>query len=768
MTSPPPVANCTRCGAPVSPGARFCAVCGADVSGEQSHAPTAHVAAAKATMSVTGLLEAVRHATTGEYDVQAEIGRGGMATVFLAHEIALDRKVAIKVMSPALISGEGMVERFKREARTAASLSHPHIIPIFAVRESEHLCFFVMKFIEGRPLDSIIKEVGPLPIPMVRAILQQVGAALGYAHRRRIVHRDVKPANVMIDADGWAIVTDFGIAKATEKQALTMTGATIGTPSYMSPEQCAAKDVTGASDQYSLGIVAYEMVTGRLPFVADSIMALMYAHFNEPPPPVTQYRPDCPPEIAAALEKMLAKDPADRFPDVEAAVAALGAVPLAHDDPIRTQMMTLAATGAAAQTLRSIATPVSPAPPARSKAAKTVPPTTGMTLSPARVTVTVGGAVQLTASRKSRAGVTLPGNEITWASTDTTVATVSDSGLVTAVAAGIAVITATMGMVSATGQVTVTPAEARRSRTGVVVASVVALGVAGVAAWQLGPWSKAGTPPPVQRQPAADTQAPVVPAVVSAADSAPAGAATPPASTAARPVPPAARRDDSQARERHRNDSILTALRADAQTARGRALGAGATMAELAAGDVLRDSAERLARSNKLPESFGRFSDAQAQWRAAEQAARVRSDRAAAAAATSAVATPPSRPEPEPPAPQPPAAPSPAAVRQQIVDAVLAYGKALETRNMAQIRQAYPGLTSQQERGWRDFFQVAQNLRVSFGVTEMQQSVDAAEATVTGAFEYRNAQTRREERQPVTFRATLERGGGGWRITSIR
>jgi len=228
MTDHKPAAKCNRCGAAVAPGARFCAVCGADVSGEQGEAATAHVAAAKTTVTATSLLAALRSATTSEYDVQAEIGRGGMATVFLAHELALDRKVAIKVMSPTLTSGEGMVERFKREARTAASLSHPHIIPIFTVRESGQLCFFVMKFVEGRTLDSIIKEVGQLPIPMVRAILQQVGSALGYAHRRRIVHRDVKPGNVMIDADGWAIVTDFGIAKASEKQGLTVTGVGSG------------------------------------------------------------------------------------------------------------------------------------------------------------------------------------------------------------------------------------------------------------------------------------------------------------------------------------------------------------------------------------------------------------------------------------------------------------------------------------------------------------------------------------------------------------
>ena len=229
--------HCSHCGEDFASGARFCPSCGADVTEQQERAPAGEVRAnqPRLTAQQEALLEALRLETLGEYEVLTELGRGGMATVDLAHDIALDRKVAIKVMSPALFSGEGMVERFKREARTAAALSHPHIIPIFAVKESQDLLYFVMKFVEGRPLDSIIKEVGPLPIPMVQAILTQVGGALGYAHRHGVIHRDVKPANIMLDSEGWAVVTDFGIAKVAEVHGLTMTGATVGTPSYMSP-----------------------------------------------------------------------------------------------------------------------------------------------------------------------------------------------------------------------------------------------------------------------------------------------------------------------------------------------------------------------------------------------------------------------------------------------------------------------------------------------------------------------------------------------------
>ncbi len=176
------------------------------------------------------LLDQLRKALLGHYEVFGEIGRGGMATVYLGHELALERKVAIKVMSPGLVHGPGMVERFKREARTAAHLSHPNIIPVYAVREGEGLLFFVMKLVEGTPLDAIMKELGKLPLPMVEAILAQVGGAFGYAHRHGIVHRDIKPSNILIDDEGWAVVTDFGSAKVQESEALTQSGVAVGTP----------------------------------------------------------------------------------------------------------------------------------------------------------------------------------------------------------------------------------------------------------------------------------------------------------------------------------------------------------------------------------------------------------------------------------------------------------------------------------------------------------------------------------------------------------
>jgi len=308
------------------------------------------------------LLERLRVASRGEYDIYGELGRGGMATVFLAHEISLDRKVAIKVMSPGLLHGAGMVERFKREARTAAHLSHPNIIPVYAVREVDGLLFFVMKLVEGTPLDAIIKELGKLPLPMVEAILAQVGGAFGYAHRHGVVHRDIKPSNILIDDEGWAVVTDFGIAKVQETEGLTQTGMAVGTPTYMSPEQCGGGPITGASDQYALGIVAYEMLAGRAPFVASGMMALLYSHFHEAVPPLELFRPDCPEPIRLAIVRMLEKDPAKRFSSMEEAVAAMGARQMAHNDPTRSQLISLARTGMTHKIVSQVQTPRSPVP----------------------------------------------------------------------------------------------------------------------------------------------------------------------------------------------------------------------------------------------------------------------------------------------------------------------------------------------------------------------------------------------------------------------
>ena len=362
---------CPRCSKPLTAGTKFCASCGLDISGVWgAEAALGGTVAVEMDPNVDLLGQMLSTATLGDYDIYGELGRGGMAAVYLGLDLALNRKVAIKTMLPELVTREGMVARFKREAQTSAALSHPHIIQIFSVKESHKLVFFVMKFIEGRSLESVITDKGGMPLDMAQVLLQQVGGALAYAHRKGVVHRDIKPANIMIDEDGWAIVTDFGIAKVQEAQNLTATGTAIGTPHYMSPEQFHNKAVTGASDQYSLGVVAYEMLTGKKPFDGDNYAEIITQHLFEAPPDIRKLRPEMPEHVNEVIQKMLAKAPADRYPDCEAATHALGAPATKQGgDVVRTQMISLAKSGPQKKVRMSV--PMSPIP-ASKKAGATV------------------------------------------------------------------------------------------------------------------------------------------------------------------------------------------------------------------------------------------------------------------------------------------------------------------------------------------------------------------------------------------------------------
>jgi len=354
---------CPRCRNAIAPGSKFCASCGSDISGVWGGGNPAlgSTIAVEADPAVDTLGAMLSEATLGEYDIYGELGRGGMAAVYLGLDLALNRKVAIKTMLPELISREGMVQRFKREAQTSAALSHPHIIQIYTVKQAKNLVYFVMKFVEGRSLESVIHDKGHVPLAMTQTILTQVGSALDYAHKKHVVHRDIKPANIMIDEDGWAIVTDFGIAKVQEAQNLTATGTAIGTPHYMSPEQFHNKSVTGASDQYSLGVVLYEMLAGKKPFDGGTYAEIITQHLFEQVPDLRELNPGIPPHVIDVIKKMMAKDPNDRFPDLDTAIHTLGQPPSKKEgDVVRTQMISLAKSGPAKKIRMSV--PMSPIP----------------------------------------------------------------------------------------------------------------------------------------------------------------------------------------------------------------------------------------------------------------------------------------------------------------------------------------------------------------------------------------------------------------------
>jgi serine/threonine-protein kinase len=258
---------------------------------------------------------ALQSALAERYRIVRELGRGGMATVYLADDLKHPRQVAIKVLNPDLSEALG-AERFLLEIETASSLTHPHILPLHDSGEANGLLYYVMPYVEGESLRDRLKREKQLPVEDAVRIAREVADALAYAHERGVVHRDVKPANILLEADH-AVLADFGVAKAVadmDRTQLTQTGTSLGTPTYMSPEQASGEqELDGRSDQYALGCVLYEMLAGEPPFRGARVEAVVRQHLTVDAAPVTQARPSVPEGVAAALHRTLAKNPADRF-----------------------------------------------------------------------------------------------------------------------------------------------------------------------------------------------------------------------------------------------------------------------------------------------------------------------------------------------------------------------------------------------------------------------------------------------------------------------
>ncbi|WP_322815809.1 serine/threonine-protein kinase, partial [Chloroflexus sp.] len=260
----------------------------------------------------------------GRYELIEELGRGGMARVYRARDTQLQRIVALKVLAAQLSMDAEFIKRFEREARTAANLRHPHIVTVYDIGEDQGLHYIAMEYIDGRPLHAILEQYGSLGLKYAIAILEPIALALDYAHQVGAVHRDVKPHNILIDRNGRVVLTDFGIAQTPEadEQRLTRTGVFMGTPEYISPEQAEARRVDGRSDLYSLAVVAYEIIAGRVPF-SGATPQLIVAHAQLPPPPITSFAPDLPTDLDLVLTRALAKRPERRFQTGAAFIAAL-------------------------------------------------------------------------------------------------------------------------------------------------------------------------------------------------------------------------------------------------------------------------------------------------------------------------------------------------------------------------------------------------------------------------------------------------------------
>src|SRR5438874_12242410 len=302
--------ECLKCHTPLPSGSKFCYACGADVTGGGTMGASAS--------ATEGLMQRLQRLVEGKYRVERMVGKGGMGAVFLAHDLTLEREVAIKVLPPDISMDEHIVKRFQQEAKTAAKLDHTNIIPIYRVESEGGLNYFVMKYIAGTSLEDVIDQKEPLPVPEIQRILWEAAFALGHAHQRGVVHRDVKPPNIMFDHDGRVMLTDFGISKALQAATgFTATGMIIGTPHYMAPEQGKGAPVDGRADQYSLGVVGYRMITAELPFGGDSVHTIIYKHIYEEPPLASAKRPGIPGGLTAAISRALSKDPDLRFPTME-------------------------------------------------------------------------------------------------------------------------------------------------------------------------------------------------------------------------------------------------------------------------------------------------------------------------------------------------------------------------------------------------------------------------------------------------------------------
>ena len=288
-------------------------------------------------------LDSIRRSLGDRYTLERELGRGGMGTVYLARDVRLDRPVALKILLPEFTTQAGLRDRFLRETRTAASFSHPNIVPVYAVEEADDHLAYAMGLVEGETLTERVQRAGPLPVRELVRLVKDVGHALAYAHGRGVVHRDIKPDNVMLErATGRALVLDFGISRsmtqATSASNLTRVGEVVGSPEYMSPEQASGDVVDGRSDLYSLGLTAYYAATGTTAVTGESTQKILVRQLTERVAPVAQLRPDLPPALAKAIDQCMEKDPADRFPTAEALVEEIDAAQIAEPDiplPVR-------------------------------------------------------------------------------------------------------------------------------------------------------------------------------------------------------------------------------------------------------------------------------------------------------------------------------------------------------------------------------------------------------------------------------------------------
>ncbi len=344
MTAP---VNCPHCAATLPEDAAFCTACGRSLgrTAEGAAPPPGTAVPGAATAGtpaptprpsgvtreqVDQLAVRLQDALGAAFQVERPLGAGGFAVVYLVRDLTLKRHIAVKVLSPDVIQSHTALERFRREAETVAKLSHPHIVPLYFVGQKDDLVYLAMECVTGGTLAERLEREGRLGAGEAARIVREVASALAHAHRRGVIHRDIKPHNVLLEAEtGRALVADFGIARPAEGSDLTVSGMLVGTPAYLSPEQVSGSPPDRRADLYALGVMAYEMLAGEPPFTGPTPTAVLMKRLAGPPPPIERLRPDTPPALRAVIERCLAADPEARFQggeEIERALADAGPV----------------------------------------------------------------------------------------------------------------------------------------------------------------------------------------------------------------------------------------------------------------------------------------------------------------------------------------------------------------------------------------------------------------------------------------------------------
>jgi eukaryotic-like serine/threonine-protein kinase len=617
-------------------------------------------------------------AQIGKYQILGQIGEGAMGVVYRALDPVLNRPVAIKVMSDALARDTDLRGRFLREAQSAGSLQHPNVVTIYDFGEVDGHPFIAMEFVEGADLDELLRNRTQLsPIEKID-ILVDVLNGLAYAHKRGIVHRDVKPANIRIDEDGRARIMDFGIAHLSSS-SMTRTGMTVGTPAYMSPEQITGGAIAAPSDIFAVGAVMYELFAGVQAFGGETLQNVMYKIVSAPAPELTIDVGGSPPLVSASralgavAARAMAKDAADRFENALDMAAALS--------DVRARLAGQDASG-----------------------------TTSLRATVARVLAsTAESEVQIARRRRTKMLAIGSG-----------VAVVGAAGVLAAV------------LLSLPGRQNAVAPDAPAT-----VANAPAI--------------QAAAPAPAPPTTAVQTAPPTPPSKGSDSKSTGRTAAAPSASELA----------------------LVRELQGTALDARRRAVEAGASAAQLDSGDAHSRLASMLLFDGKATQAGEQLNAAASLWGAAERAARAAS-LTVSSAKTTIAETPKTQIVPQPisvPPPQaqkvaPPPEPPPANPAVDIAAVVSAYARAIESRDVAAVRRAYPGITSAQAKGWQQFFPTLRSLRVTISIGDLAVNGTNADAKLVGAYDY-VTDDGKTQHQPVSFQASFRREGTLWQLLSV-